>query len=65
MDSSTREMLMKLIYVAIGIMVICFISLLVISIYRYVKSNNKARTHKGALWLNEEKSMLEPYLFDP
>lgn len=65
MDSSTREMLMKLIYVAIGIMVICFIILLVISIYRYVKSNNKARTHKGALWLNEEKSMLEPYLFDP
>ena len=56
MYSSTREMIMKLIYLEICIMFICFISLLVISIYRYVKSNNKARTHKGALWLNEEKS---------
>ena len=65
MDSSTREMLMKFIYVAIGIIVICFVALLVISIYRYVKSNKKTRQHKGALWLNEEKSMSEPYLFDP
>ena len=61
MDSTTRNR-----YLIIGVAVCILISIISLLAYNYRRNRKKLKKkqNKGMLWLNEDKSMLEPHVFD-
>ncbi len=61
MDSTTRNR-----YLIIGVAVCILISMVIFAWVAYYRRNSKKskKNNKGMLWLNEDKSMLEPHVFD-
>jgi len=69
MDSTTRNR-----YLIIGVAVCILISMVILAWVAYYRRNSKIfhlffnikskKNNKGMLWLNEDKSMLEPHVFD-
>jgi hypothetical protein len=61
MDSTTRNR-----YLIIGVAVCILISIVILAWVAYYRRNSKKskKNNKGMLWLNEDKSMLEPHVFD-
>ena len=61
MDSTTRNR-----YLIIGVAVCILISMVILAWVAYYRRNSKKskKNNKGMLWLNEDKSMLEPHVFD-